>query len=297
MKIRLLVVLLLGIVLAQSTNSRIIKVEAPDGKVSGNIRTGPLTFESSKAGGVVGKVKDLVINSSKAILSAPEGKSIQDEGERIAAFDGSITVKRDRMTSSGPKLTYSEKTGLGVLEGSAKMHQEPKNKGDDAVDVSAPKMTFQVDTNISTSEGGVTLKNGNQEGKSDTVYYEEDRALAIFNDAKEVVLVRKRSDGELTIRAKEVRSLTDEKRLIATGGVSLFDGDITTTGDKLYYNDKTGDAYVFGNVATKVPAKSVRKDGSSISSGVILHNVNRKQARQYQQQTKFPEADFKKQAN
>lgn len=122
------------------------------------------------------------------------------------------------MEARGPALVYRESTGEGVLLGPARMRQEPK-PGEDPVEVEAARMTFQVDTDTSTSENAL-LKSGNQEGRAGLVYYEEERGLAVFTDPKEVVLVRKRKDGDLRIRAKEVRSLTGPKRLIATGGWS-----------------------------------------------------------------------------
>lgn len=289
-RLLLLLALVMALAIAQGNKSRVIKVEAPEGKVSGNIRNGPLTFESSKPGGVVGKVKDLTILSTKAVLVAPEGKSIQDEGERTATFDGTVQVKRDRMTANGPKLTYKEATGLGVLEGASTMRQEPKDGKGDPVEVAAPKMTFEVDTNISTSSGGVTLKNGKQEGRSDSVYYEEDRALAIFTDDKQVILTRKREDGDLVIRAKEIRSLTDDKRLWGSGGVTVTDGDLVTTGDAVLYDDKTGIAIVVGKPARSENAKEKFK----VSSGTLEHNVNRHRVVAYSKPFSIPVGDFQK---
>lgn len=289
-RLLLLLALVMALAIAQGNKSRVIKVEAPEGKVSGNIRNGPLTFESSKPGGVVGKVKDLTILSTKAVLVAPEGKSIQDEGERTATFDGTVQVKRDRMTANGPKLTYKEATGLGVLEGASTMRQEPKDGKGDPVEVAAPKMTFEVDTNISTSSGGVTLKNGKQEGRSDSVYYEEDRALAIFTDDKQVILTRKREDGDLVIRAKEIRSLTDDKRLWGSGGVTVTDGDLVTTGDAVLYDDKTGIAIVVGKPARSENAKEKFK----VSSGTLEHNVNRHRVVAYSKPFSIPAGDFQK---
>lgn len=207
-------------------------------------------------------------------------------------------VKRDRMTASGPRLVYRESNGRGTLDGNARMRQEPRDKNSDPVEVTAPRMTFEVDTNISTSEGGVTLKNGRQEGRSDAVYYEEDRGLAVFTDAKEVVLLRKREGkGDLVIRAREIRSLTDEKRLLATGGVTLVDGDITTTGASLVYNDNTGEAtIVAGRVGNQnVPARSVNaKERATLSGNSLLHNVNRSQVRVLAQAPRLPVNDFRK---
>ncbi|RIH83177.1 Lipopolysaccharide export system protein LptA [Calidithermus terrae] len=290
-----LTLLLLAAALSQSSNVRIIDIQSPGGEVSGNPRNGPLTFTNPTAGGVVGKVKDLQINASKATLQAPSGKTLeQSKGERTATFEGSITVKRDRMTAKGPKLTYQESTGLGVLTGPAQMRQEPKDDKSDPVEVAASKMTFDVDTDVSTSEGEVTLKNGNQEGQSDAVYYEEKRGLAIFTDGKQVVLTRKRSgaDGNLIIRAKEVRSLTNDKRLIAMGGVTLVDGNTTVTGDSLTYDDKTGIAIVSGKPAVSENTKEKVK----LSTPVIEHNVNKHQSNRYTKPFTLPVNDFQKTA-
>ncbi|MDX2008442.1 MAG: LptA/OstA family protein [Meiothermus sp.] len=294
-----LTLFLLVLVVAQSKEQRVINISAPDGSRSGNLRNGPWTFDGGKPGGVIGRVKDLTINSTKATLSAPDGKTMQEaEGQRVATFDGNIAVKRDRMTATGPKLTYRESDGKGILEGNARMMQQPRKQGDDPVEVNAPTMTFEVDTNISTSSGGVSLKNGNQEGRSDQVYYEEDKALAIFNDDQEVVLVRKRQGkGDLTIRAKEIRSLTDDKRLLATGGITLVDGDITTTGAQVLYNDNTGIAIVTaGRVGSQnVPARSVNaKERSNLQGNALQHNVNRSQVQALSQRPTLPVNDFKK---
>lgn len=294
-----LFLLLALVVLAQGKEQRIITIEAPGGQRYGNLRNGPWVYEAGKPGGVIGKVKDLEIKATRATLEAPQGKTMQEaEGERVASFEGNVVVKRDRMTASGPKLVYRESDGQGTLQGNAHMRQEPKDKKSDPVEVFAPRMTFDVDTNISSSEGGVTLKNGRQEGRSEAVYYEENRGLAVLNDTKEVVLLRKREGkGDLVIRAKEIRSLTDQKRLLATGGVTLVDGEITTTGASLLYNDNTGEAtIVAGRVGNQnVPARSVNaKERATLSGNSLLHNVNRSQVRVLARPPRLPVNDFRK---
>lgn len=122
------------------------------------------------------------------------------------------------------------------------------------------------------------------------VYYEEERGLAVFTDPREVVLLRKRREGDLVIRAKEVRSLTGSKRLIATGGVRLEDGDLVTTGESLYYDDTTGEAIVLGRPAVS----ENRKEGFRLSGSTLLHNVNRRQVRVYGQPFRLPAAEFRK---
>ncbi len=105
-----------------------------------------------------------------------------------------------------------------------------------------------------------------------------------------MVLTRKRKEGDLVIRAKEVRSLTGPKRLIATGGVRLQDGDLLTTGDSLYYDDTTGEAIVLGRPAVS----ENKKEGFRLSGSTLLHNVNRHQVRVYGKPFRLPLEDFKK---
>ncbi|MGQ9511490.1 MAG: LptA/OstA family protein [Thermaceae bacterium] len=277
-----LLVLLVLFALAAG-NVRVIRVEG--GRLSGDLRYGPWTFE----GGVVGRVKDLTIRAPKAQLIAPPGKTMQEaEGEREARFEGGVVVERGRVRAEGPSLLYRESTGKGELKGPAGMRQEPR-PGEDPVEVSASLMTFEVDTSISTSRMA-TLKSGNQEGRAQEVYYEEDKGLAVFTDPKEVVLIRRRPGGDLVIRAKEVRSLTGPKKLMATGGVTLQDGDLITRGDSLFYDDATGEAIVLGR-----PARSEnKKEGFSLSGATLQHNVNRHQVRLYPKAFRLPREEFRK---
>lgn len=288
---------LIGIALAQSSNVRVLTIQPSQGAEvvrSGNLRNGPWVYQSDKPGGVLGRVKDLQITSTNASFSAPPGRSMQEaEGQRNATFDGNVTVRRGRVTATGPRLTYSESNGRGVLDGPATMRQTA-NAGEDPVDLTATRMTFDVDTDISTSEGNVSLRSGNQTGQADSVYYEEDRGLAIFTDSQEVVLSRKRSGaGDLVIRAKEIRSLTGPKRMIAKGGVTLVDGDITTTGLSLYYDDKTGQATVVGTAANPVVSVN-RKQNTRITGATLLHDVNRNRVANLGRAFTLPEADFQK---
>ncbi len=291
---KLALLLLFLAALSFAGTSRIIKISYLEGRRSGNLRKGPWIYQSQKADGIVGSVGDLKILSRKAILSAPPGESMQSaKGKRTATFEGGVTVLRGRLTAKGPSLTYSEATGLGVLSGPAEMHQEPAEEKHDPVDVRAMQMSFDVDSDISTSSGDVRLSNGNQKGLADLVYYEEGRGLAIFtmNDKKSLVkLTRTRRDGVLEIYAPEVRSLTQQKKLIALWGVKLVDGEITTSGDALYYDDKTGEAIIIGK-----PARSVNaKEGFAISGGTLLHNVNKHRVRVYRKTFKLPLKDFNK---
>lgn len=98
---------LLGLALAAS-GVRVIQVEG--GRLSGDLRYGPWTFE----GEVRGRVKDLEIRAPKATLTAPKGKTMQEaEGEREARFEGGVVVRRGRGGGSGAGPDLSGKDGGG----------------------------------------------------------------------------------------------------------------------------------------------------------------------------------------
>ena len=279
---------LFGVLALAAGDIRVITIEYPEGTRSGNLRTGPWVYESEKPDGIKGQVEELQIISAQALLRAPEGKSMQEaEGSRIAEFTGGVTVKRGRVTANGPSLSYDESTGLGVLKGPAQMVQAPSDADDDPVELSANEMAFDVDTDVSRSQGQVKFKSGPQEGQAEQIYFEEERELAILTTpGGRVELVRRRSEGDLRIQAGEVRSLTDSGRLIATGGVVLIDGDLTTKGDSLSYDDNTGEAFVVGK-----PALSTSEDGE-VSAGTLRHDVKEHRVELYGQPYNLPLAEF-----
>ncbi len=273
--------LLLAMLVLAAGNVRILTISYENGSRSGNLRYGPWVYRSNIKDGIVGKVGDLKITSGRAVLSGPAGESLQAaEGHRTASFEDGVTVRRGRVTATGPKLVYSESTGLGVLEGPVIMIQTPDGKGGNPVKVDARQMAFNVETDVSTSTGEVRLVSGDQTGRAQKVYYQERRGLAVFSmpDGGKVTLIRTRKGGRsLVITAPEIRSLTRSKKLLATGGVTLKDGDITTTGTALYYDDATGIAIVVGQ-----PAQSVnKKEGLTLRSGTLEQNVNLHTVRLY----------------
>jgi lipopolysaccharide export system protein LptA len=260
-----------GLVLAAS--GRVITIEG--GKFKGDLRNGPLEY----SGDFIGSVQNLKIKGQKATLSAPSGKSLGEaEGQRIAAFDGGVVVTRGRLTAKGPSLEYKESTGLGVLAGPTNVVQKPEKAGDDDVIITAATSTFDVDTDVSTSEGSVKLQNGRQSGSSDKIVFDEKANLACLTGSKNVSLVRepkKEGQNKLTISSKESRVLTETNLLYAVGAVTLISGNNTTTGDTLYYDDEKEIAYVSGR-----PAKNVnKKDGTVISGSTIVNNTKLSQVK------------------
>jgi lipopolysaccharide export system protein LptA len=260
-----------GLVLAAS--GRVITIEG--GKFKGDLRNGPLEY----SGDFIGSVQNLKIKGQKATLSAPSGKSLGEaEGQRIAAFDGGVVVTRGRLTAKGPSLEYKESTGLGVLAGPTNVVQKPEKAGDDDVSITAATSTFDVDTDVSTSEGGVKLVNGRQSGSSDKIVFDEKANLACLTGSKNVSLVRepkKEGQNKLTIVSKESRVLTETNLLYAVGAVTLISGNNTTTGEALYYDDEKEIAYVSGR-----PAKNVnKKDGTVISGSTIVNNTKLSQVK------------------
>ncbi len=277
-----------SLVVAQSQN-RIITIK---GRYSGDLRMGPYSFK----GDVQASVQNLQITSPEATLKAPDKLEMsQAQGKRTANFIGNVTVTRGRMVANGPTLEYKEETGLGVLSGPTKVLQKPEKAGDDDVIITSQSSTFDVDTDVSTSKGGVKLVNGNQSGAADRTTFDEKADLACLTDPSKVVLVRepkKQGENKLTINAKESRMLTDKKLLIATGGVTLISGGNTTTGDALYYDDNTSVAYVVGSAGK--PAKNTNeKTGSSVQGGTIERNINRNQVKQAGQNFAIPYDKFK----
>jgi lipopolysaccharide export system protein LptA len=260
-----------GLVLAAS--GRVITIEG--GKFKGDLRNGPLEY----SGEFTGSVQNLKIKAEKATLSAPAGKSLGEaEGSRIAAFNGSTIVTRGRLTAKGPSLEYKESTGLGVLAGPTNVVQKPEKTGEPDVIITSSTSTFDVDSDVSTSEGNVKLQNGKQSGSSDKIVFDEKANLACLTGSKSVSLVRepkKEGQNRLTIVSKESRVLTEKNLLYAVGTVTLVSGNNTTTGDTLYYDDEKEVAYVSGR-----PAKNVnKKDGTTISGTTIINNTKLSQVK------------------
>ncbi len=263
---------LTGLTLAQNTG-RVINIKG--GQAEGNPRNGPLEFTED----FTATVQNLKIKGKKAVLSAPQGSTLSEsEGKRIATFDGGVVVTRGRLTAKGPSLEYKESTGLGVLAGPTDIVQKPEKQGEDDVLISAAKATFDVDTDVSTSEGNVKLQNGKQSGTSDKIVFDEKANLACLTDTQKISLVRepkKEGQNKLTINAKEARVLTETNQLYAVGAVTLISGNNSTTGDTLYYDDEKEIAYVSGK-----PAKNVnKKDGSTISGTTIVNNTKLSQVK------------------
>lgn len=241
--------------LAQGVANRIIKIQGNPAAGS-NLRTGPWNF----TGSVKATVSTLQIAAQTATLASPAGTVItQAEGKRTANFAGNVQVSRGRLSAKGEKLAYSEVTGQGVLTGnpSATFVPAPKDNND-PVNIKAAQMSLDVDTNISTSTGGVQLVSGNQTGRADKLVFDEDKELAQLTGSPTLTRAAKGNQKELIISGKEVRALTKTKTLYVTGGVKLVQGTTTTTGDSVYYDDKKNVAYVVGN-AISVDSKSGAK--------------------------------------
>jgi lipopolysaccharide export system protein LptA len=261
-----------GIALAQSTG-RVINIKG--GLAEGNPRNGPLEFTED----FTATVQKLQIKGKKATLTAAQGSTLSEsEGKRIASFEGGVVVTRGRLTAKGPSLEYKESNGLGVLAGPTNVVQKPEKAGDDDVIITSATSTFDVDSDVSTSEGSVKLVNGRQSGSSDKIVFDEKANLACLTGSKSVSLVRepkKEGQNKLTIVSKESRVLTETNLLYAIGAVTLVSGNNTTTGDTLYYDDEKEIAYVSGR-----PAKNVnKKDGTVVSGSTIVNNTKLSQVK------------------
>ena len=241
---------------AAGPGQRIITITYDGGtRNSPDLRYGPYIYEHPNPDGLEAKVSNLEIFAQRGELSAPEGVLIAEaEGEREASFTGGVRVERGRLTATGPALTYSEQTGRGVMPQKTAIVVQPAKEGDNVVNIGTDTVTFDVDTDTSTSQGNVTLVNGAQDAQADELIFEEGRDLAVLsNQTGQAVARRKNDDGTfLTITADEIRALTDTDVLLATGNVAIVDGDNTTTGTTLYYDDTASRAEVIGNPAVSV---------------------------------------------
>ena len=276
----LAVTLLLALAFAQeapdteTAERRIITIDGSGGTQRGNLRSGPIIYEHPDEFGVQATVSTLTIRGSFAELSAPEGTSIGTGGQRTAAFRNGVLVERGRMTAAGPALTYSEATGLGVLEGPAEIAVAPDYDGEQPVQISAERVEFDVDTDRSTSSGSVQLVNGNQRASADQLIYEEERTLGVFTSSgSQARMTRHDADGtEMIITADEIRVLTDEKLLYARGNVTVVDGPITSTGAVVFFDDNTGVAEIVGSPTE--PAQAVDADsGATLSTDRIKQDI------------------------
>ncbi len=260
--------------LALAQGSRILEING--GAPGGNLRDGPLVW----TGNFTATVQKLSLKATKVTLTAPSGTTLSEsKGKRTAIFEGGTTATRGRLNATGPSLEYKEVTGLGVLSGPVQIKITPEKKEDDQVSIQASKATFDVDTNVSTSEGSVKLVNGGQTATSSKVVYDEQSDLGCLSDSRVVTIIRepkKAGDPRLVITAKETRVNTKTNTLIALGGVKLEAGDNVTTGEALFYDDAKDTAWVIGDLAKKLEAKNVnKKSGTTISGGTII-NYTRK---------------------
>ncbi|MBZ9712271.1 LptA/OstA family protein [Deinococcus multiflagellatus] len=276
-------------VLAQSGDAakRLITIQ---GGPRGDVRNGPLTFTGSP---VKAKVSTLNIEASQAVLAAPKGTPlIEAKGKRTATFTGNVKVTRGRLTATGNGLNYDESTGQGVLDGNASATFVPEKKEDgDTVTIKAPKMSLDVDNNVSTSTGGVTLSTGTQSGKADKLVFDEDREVAQLTGTPSLTRAAKGNQKELVITGQEVRALTKTKTLYVRGGVKLVQGTTTTTGDAVYYDDKKNVAYVVGN-AVSVDSKS-KATVKAPASGYLEQRTDLARVRALNSAYKIPTEQFK----
>lgn len=293
MKKAWLAVALLGVsaLAADGKEQRLLKFASDTFK--GDVRNGPYTFTGSASEPIKAQVSNLQITSLNAVFSAPAGKAMTEAaGLRTAEFTNSVKVLRGRLSAEGPSLTYSEETGQGVLKGPATSVFAPEKQGDDAVNVKANQMSFDVDTNISTSTGKVSLVTGRQTGNSDKLVFDEKKELGILTGNVQLTKNPKDAkDNKLVITGTEARVLTNDnqKLLLVKGNVKLVDGDITTTGTTVYYDDKANRAIVLG-----APAKSYNaKTKATISGGTLEQNTDKNTVRLFKGKVEFSEAQFK----
>jgi lipopolysaccharide export system protein LptA len=270
-------VLLAG--LAQDSERRIISIDSSGGTQSGNLRFGPIQYRHPNPEGIVATVSTLTIYAQAAELRGPEGEQItltDARGRRFATFTEGVRVTRGRLDATGPELFYSEADGLGTLSGSINIVVAPQEADEAPVLIWADATEFDVDNDVSISRGNVQLENGRQRAEADELLFEEERNLArLVREGTQVTAVRVDDEGsELIITADEIRVLTDEDKLFARGSVTIIDGDITSQGDVVFFDDTTSRAEVIGNPATSIDrANDVEVSGARLEQLIDLSIV------------------------
>lgn len=257
-----------------SANERIIAIDGSGGTQRGNLRSGPIVYEHPDPRGIRATVSTLTIFGSYAELTAPEGTSIARGGERTATFRNGVEVNRGRLVATGPQLVYSEATGLGVMEGGVEVVIESAEEGEEPVRISAAQVSFDVDTDRSTSTGDVRLENGSQSAVADRLVYEEETDLGVLTgEGRQVEITRTDESGELmTITADEIRVLTEQNRLYARGSVTVVDGPITSRGAVVFFDDEQGIAEIIGTADQ--PAEAVDSEtGATLVTDRIRQDV------------------------
>jgi len=259
---------------ARAGENRIITIDGSGGTQRGNLRFGPIIYEHPNPTGIKATVSTLTILGSYAELRAPEGVSISRGGQRTARFQGGVEVERGRLTATGPELEYDEATGLGVLGQQAEIVVAAVAEDDQPVYINADQVAFDVDTDRSTSTGGVHLVNGNQTADAEELIFEEEANLGVLTSiGSQAVITRLDEDGTtMTITADEIRVLTDVNKLYARGNVTVVDGTITSTGSVVFFDDETGIAEVLGG--NDGPARSVDSDsGATLVTDRIKQDI------------------------
>ncbi|PYE55929.1 LptA/OstA family protein [Deinococcus yavapaiensis] len=233
---------------AQTSNSRIIEIE---GNISGDLRNGPINFTGTASDPVKATVSTLKINALRAVFSAPTGTPITNaRGKRTAEFSDAVTVTRGRLTAKGSSLTYSEVEGSGTLRGNASAVFRPQQADQDPVNITANAMSFDVDTNMSTSRGDVKLVSGSQTGTGDQLVFDENREVGVITGGVAMNRAAKGNQKALTISGEEARVQTDDKLVYMKGKVRVVSGSITTTGNEMYYDDAKNIAVIVGNAVS-----------------------------------------------
>lgn len=277
----LLLLSMLSWALAQETpaeppdpEARIITIDGSGGTQRGNLRSGPIIYEHPDPQGITATVSTLTILGQYAELTAPEGTSISRGGERTATFQNGVEVNRGRLTATGPGLTYSEATGLGVMDEGVEVIVESEEEGEEPVFITATQISFDVDTDRSTSTGDVQLDNGNQSATADTLVFEEEANLGVLtSEGSQVQITRTSEDGEqMVITADEIRVLTEANMLYAVGNVTVVDGPITSRGAVVFFDDEQGIAEVIGSEGQ--PAEAVDSEsGASLVTDRIKQDI------------------------
>ncbi|MEJ2289245.1 MAG: hypothetical protein P8Y02_11510 [Deinococcales bacterium] len=133
---------------------------------------------------------------------------------------------------------------------------------------------FKGGERTATFDGGVKVERGRLTATGPSLVYSEERNLGqLTEQGGQVTITRTDADGKkLVITADEIRVLTDQKKLYATGNVTVVDGSITSKGATVFFDDNQAIAEILG--AAGKPATAVdSKNGSSLRADRIKQDV------------------------
>lgn len=182
---------------------------------------------------VVTRVAETSIVSAVVIARRPPADEGGESRETLTMFGGSLGVDdgfcptdlapsgaqdvyivQGRTLVSGTELLYENESGLAHLTGPVRLLRSAEGESPEIV-AAAERLTFDVDTDLSTLEGGVVVSSGSRVSEADSLVLDEAAGLATLHGSP----ARSR-DGDNQIEGSTLLYYLDTDDVIVIGGVS-----------------------------------------------------------------------------